>query len=96
QSLDVKSRRWRLNLETLARDMDRIIGFPDITGAFEGPALFLAGADSDYVRPGHREQIRDLFPNAVFAKLPGAGHWLHADKPREFEAAVDAFLTHKG
>ncbi|NND22925.1 MAG: alpha/beta fold hydrolase [Silicimonas sp.] len=96
QSLDVKSRRWRLNLETLARDMDRIIGFPDITGAFEGPALFLAGADSDYVRPGHREQIRDLFPNAVFAKLPGAGHWLHADKPREFEAAVDAFLTHEG
>jgi len=22
----------------------------------------------------------------------GAGHWLHADKPREFEAAVRVFL----
>jgi pimeloyl-ACP methyl ester carboxylesterase len=33
------------------------------------------------------------FPKARFAKLPGAGHWLHADRPREFEAAVRVFLT---
>ncbi|MGI9394163.1 MAG: alpha/beta fold hydrolase, partial [Boseongicola sp.] len=30
---------------------------------------------------------------ARFAKLNGAGHWLHADKPREFQAAVEAFLS---
>ena len=94
QSLDVKTRRWRLNLDALAAEMDGIIGFPDIDGEFEGPALFLAGADSDYVQREHRNRIRALFPNAVFAKIPGAGHWLHADKPREFEAAVHAFLTH--
>ena len=28
----------------------------------------------------------------TFAALPGAGHWLHADRPREFEAAVRVFL----
>lgn len=94
QSLDVKNRRWRLNLDVLAREMDRIIGFPEIEGEFRGPALFLTGATSDYVRPEHRGRIRALFPHAVFAKIPGAGHWLHADKPREFEAAVSAFLTH--
>ena len=94
QSLDVKNRRWRLNLDVLARDMDRIIGFPELEGAFDGPALFLTGATSDYVRDEHRDRIRDLFPKAVFAKIPGAGHWLHADKPREFEAAVAAFLAH--
>ena len=33
-----------------------------------------------------------LFPAARFAKIPGAGHWLHAEKPREFEAAVRAWL----
>lgn len=95
QSLDVKNRQWRLNLDVLAHNMDRIIGFPDIDGAFDGPALFLAGANSEYVRPEYRERIRSLFPNAVFAKIPGAGHWLHADKPREFEAAVNAFLSHE-
>lgn len=96
QSLDVKERRWRLNLDTLAAEMDKIIGFPDVDGTFDGPALFLAGSDSDYVRREHRDRIRDLFPRAVFAKIPGAGHWLHADKPREFEAAVRAFLDHPG
>ncbi|MDU8942813.1 alpha/beta fold hydrolase [Ovoidimarina sediminis] len=97
QSLDVKGRRWRLNLDVLAREMDRIIGFPgDLGGVFEGPALFLSGAESDYVRPEHRERIKTLFPNAKFAKIPGAGHWLHAEKPREFEAAVRAFLGGMG
>lgn len=94
QSLDVGKRRWRLNLDVLASEMDRIIGFPEIEGLFAGPTLFLTGSDSDYVRPEHRAGIRRLFPNAVFAKVPGAGHWLHADKPREFEAAVSAFLAH--
>ena len=92
QSLDVKGRRWRLNHDVLAAEMEKIVGFPEVTGRFEGPALFLSGADSDYVRPEHRDRIRDLFPNARFAKIPGAGHWLHAEKPREFEAAVRVFL----
>lgn len=94
QSLDVRNRRWRLNLDVLASEMDRIVGFPEIDGAFEGPALFLAGSLSDYIRPEHRDRTRQLFPNAVFARIPGAGHWLHADRPREFEAAVSAFLSH--
>jgi pimeloyl-ACP methyl ester carboxylesterase len=53
----------------------------------------LSGAESDYVRPEHRDAIKGYFPKARFAKIPGAGHWLHADKPREFEAAVRAFLN---
>ena len=92
QSLDVKNKRWKLNLDVLAQEMDRIIGFPEVNGSFNGPTLFLTGSDSDYVLPEHRSRIRELFPKARFAKLPGAGHWLHADKPREFEAAVRVFL----
>ncbi len=93
QSLDLKERRWRLNLEALEANMASIIGFPEVSGQFDGPALFLTGATSDYVRPEHRDKIKSLFPRAVFAKIPGAGHWLHAEKPREFEAAVRAFLN---
>ena len=95
QSLDLRADppRWRLNLDTLAREMPLILGWPGVAGRFEGPALFLSGALSDYVRPEHRETIRALFPAARFARIPGAGHWLHAEKPREFEAAVAAFLS---
>ena len=93
QSLDMKERRWRLNLDVLAAEMDKIIGFPDVTGQFTGPTLFLSGGLSDYVQREARPAIKDLFPAAKFAKIPGAGHWLHAEKPREFTAAVSAFLT---
>jgi pimeloyl-ACP methyl ester carboxylesterase len=92
QSLNVRERRWRLNLDTLERDMDLILGWPDLAGRFDGPALFLAGALSDYVPREVRPAIKALFPNAKFAKILGAGHWLHADRPREFEATVGAFF----
>lgn len=92
QSLDLVHKRWTLNLDTLAREMPKIMSFPQVDGSWPGPALFLAGADSDYVTPAHRPAIRVLFPSARFARLKGAGHWLHADKPREFEAAVRAYL----
>ncbi|MGZ2256819.1 alpha/beta fold hydrolase [Roseobacter sp. A03A-229] len=95
QSLDVPGKRWRLNLDTLAAEMDKILGFPELTTPFDGPTLFLSGANSDYVTAEHRPRIKSLFPKARFAKLPDAGHWLHADKPREFEAAVRLFLTHR-
>lgn len=92
QSLDLRGRRWQLNLDALERGMDGIIGFPDVQGRFDGPALFLSGELSDYVRPEHRERIVQLFPDARFAEVEGAGHWLQADRPRETEAAVRAFL----
>ncbi|WP_416914454.1 MAG: alpha/beta fold hydrolase [Roseicyclus sp.] len=92
QSLDVKTKKWRLNLDVLERFMPEILGWPELLGAYDGPALFLSGAASDYVKPEHRPAIKALFPGAKFAKIPGAGHWLHADRPREFEAAIRAFF----
>ena len=92
QSLDIQNRRWTLNLDVLEAEMPKIMSFPETEARFEGPTLFLTGAESDYVQPGHRETIKTLFPKARFAKIPNAGHWLHADRPREFEAAVRTFL----
>lgn len=92
QSLDVAGKRWRLNLDTLERYMPTIMSFPTVQSSWDGPALFLSGGASDYVTREHRPVIKALFTHARFAKLPGAGHWLHAEKPREFEAAVRVFL----
>lgn len=93
QSLDVKRKCWVLNLDVLESEMDKITGWPEISGCFTGPTLFLSGADSDYVPREARDAITALFPKAKFAKIPGAGHWLHAEKPREFEAALRVFLS---
>lgn len=92
QSLDVKGRRWRLNLDALERDMDLITGFPEVSGQYDAPTLFLSGGASDYVLPEHRDKIKALFPAARFAKIPGAGHWLHAEEPRAFEQTARVFF----
>ncbi len=94
QSLDLTGEvpRWRLNLKALRANMSVISNFPEINGRFDGPALFLSGATSTYVQPEHRARILELFPQAMFRQIAGAGHWLHAEKPREFETEIRTFL----
>jgi len=95
QSLDLRASpaRWRLNLNTLDTEMDKITGWPHtVQGQFDRPTLFLSGGQSDYVLPEHRSTIKALFPNAKFAKIPHAGHWLHAEDPRAFEQTARAWF----
>lgn len=94
QSLDFREHppRWKLNLPVLEAEMPKIVGWPGTGGVFPNPTLFLTGALSQYVRLEHRDLIRALFPKARFARIPEAGHWLHAEKPREFEETVRVFL----
>lgn len=84
---------WRLNLCALQAAMPALVGFEvPVREAYEGPAFFLAGADSDYVLPEHEGQIRGLFPEAEISHIPGAGHWVHAEQPAEFMARLTGFL----
>lgn len=85
--------RWRPDLDALAESMTAIAGFDPPAGArWDGPALFVTGALSDYLRPEHQAIILDLFPEAEFARIEGAGHWVHADRPEEFLAIVEDWL----
>ena len=92
QSLDVKEQRWRLNLDALEAEMPDIVGWQEIAAEAGHRTLFLSGGASDYVTPEAHPTIKRLFPTARFSKIPGAGHWLHAEKPREFEAVLRAFF----
>ena len=72
--------------------MHEILGFPKIDGKFSKHTLFFRGENSEYIRVEHREIINSLFKKARFATLKDAGHWLHAEKPREFESAARFFF----
>lgn len=86
--------RWQLGLEGIAASMGGIEGFDGFEGArFDGPTLVLAGARSDYVRPEDRPLFLRRFPQARFAEVPGAGHWLHAENPDVFTAQVQEFCA---
>ncbi len=97
QSLEMENGRprWRLNLDALAKALPALTAWPDHAGLkpFTKPTLFLAGARSDYIRLEHEPLIRRLFPRAEIFRLPEAGHWLHAERPREFMAVVERFLS---
>ncbi|MGE5475320.1 MAG: alpha/beta fold hydrolase [Bacteroidales bacterium] len=87
--------RWRANLAVLGAAMDDILAFPHFADGthYDGRTLFLHGAESDYVLPAHEDLIQALFPQARFQAVEGANHWVHADKPAEFVAAVARFLA---
>lgn len=87
--------RWRLNLAAIERELPALVGFPQpIPGtAYRGPALFVAGARSDYLLPEYEPAIRRLFPAARIVRIDNAGHWLHAEQPAAFLAAVEPFLS---
>lgn len=84
---------WRANLDALSTAMPRLMSFP--TGehdGFRGPALFLAGASSNYVQPAHRPAIERLFAKADLRSIADAGHWVHAEQPTAFIAHLQHFL----
>lgn len=87
--------RWRLNLEGILRNYEKLRSFPAELQQrqFRGPSLFLAGARSSYVLPEYHAAIKKLFPGAEIVTIEGAGHWLHADKPEAVTGEVRKFLS---
>lgn len=96
-SLDLRTDppHWKLNLAALEANMDKLTGWPDDLPAqgFAGPALFVYGTASEYVTEAGRAAILRAFPQAEFHPIEGAGHWLHADRPRETAAAIAEFVN---
>lgn len=85
---------WRIGLDEIAAAMPQIEDFsPPPGAAYGGPALFLTGARSDYVRAEHHAPIAALFPAARFEAIRKAGHWVHAEAPHAFLDAVRRFLA---
>lgn len=84
--------RWRINLPVIEEHFGEIIGFPDTQARYDGPALFLDGERSDYIKPAYEPAIRRLFPDARIETIRDAGHWLHADQPEAVFEAIRAFL----
>lgn len=83
---------WRINVEGLQKGYDHIAGKPHGT-PYNGPALFVRGALSDYVKQEYHPEIYQLFPRAQIVTLAGTGHWLHAEKPDEFAEIILDFLA---
>ena len=67
------------------------VALPPFT-IFEGETLFLKGENSGYISTNEEPIIEAHFPNAKIVQITNAGHWLHAENPKDFYAEVINFL----
>jgi pimeloyl-ACP methyl ester carboxylesterase len=82
--------RWRLDLDGLAAALPQLARSPLTAGEnYPGPALFLRGELSDYIRDSDRPAIAAHFPRHQILVLGRAGHNLHVDQPAAFTAALE-------
>lgn len=84
---------WRMNLATLHNSYERLVGANRSDTVFQGRTLFLKGANSNYIKPEYREEIRRRFPSSLVQVVAGTGHWLHAEKPDRVAQLLLEFLS---
>ena len=91
---DDNRRRWRIDLEAIADALPNLTDFPSTApdAVYNGPTVFLRGAQSNYVASRHEPKIRALFPAATIATISEAGHWLHAEQPAAVTARIGDFI----
>ncbi len=81
---------WRINLPVL---IDRM---PDILSEVppfrvETPTMFIRGDQSNYILEDDYDDISFLFPDVKMETVVDSGHWVHAEKPKEFYELIMDF-----
>lgn len=85
--------RWRFDLAGIRDAYPALLAAPLAEQFYSGPVLFIKGGASDYIQEQHWPAIQSLFPAASIRVMPGCGHWLHVEKPQQFNGIVTRFLT---
>ncbi len=83
----------RFNLDVLRNKMEEIGESIYSTSVFNGKTLFLRGDRSEYILPNDYPKIHLHFPNAQIDTIDNAGHWLHAENPKQFFEKASNFLN---
>ena len=83
----------RINLEVLKNEVAEV-GEPLPSYArFENDTMFLRGDRSEYIGVEDERIIKNHFSKANIVTISNAGHWLHAENPKDFFEAVINFVN---
>jgi esterase len=83
---------WKINLEALDTNIDKMGEALQYEGQYTGPTLFIKGAKSHYYQPGDEAAVAKYFPTAKWVTMD-TGHWVQAEKPKEFAKVVLDWLN---
>ena len=83
---------WRFNFESIAKHIEEIGKAITSTSSCVTPALFIRGENSNYILDDDMKMIQHMFTRSMLETIAGAGHWIHAEKPKEFFDCVMRFI----
>lgn len=85
---------WKFNLKVIAENQNKINNsFSIEKNIITIPSLFIRGEKSDYILDTDIPNIEKLFSNSKFTTILEAGHWVHADKPKEFTETLVSWIS---
>jgi len=82
----------RINLPILTENVLQVGEGLPANYAYHKETLFLRGDKSDYITAIDQREIDRFFTQARIHTISNAGHWLHAENPKEFYKEVINFL----
>lgn len=83
---------WKINLPVLTKNSENVGEALPEGERYEGPTLFLAGANSNYIQQKDLAEILEFFPNYELEFVQNTGHWLHAEQPHAVVEEMRRFL----
>jgi pimeloyl-ACP methyl ester carboxylesterase len=89
---DANGFAWKINLPVITEQIEEVGKALEEGTIFDGPTLFLGGANSSYIQQQDLPDINTHFPNSEWVSIPDAGHWLHAEQPEAVVKAIRRFL----
>jgi len=84
--------KWKMNLPVIHKHYEDILAAIESDYPFEKSTLFIKGEKSNYITEEDIPLIQSLFPEAKLETVEDAGHWVHAEKPKELLEMVTNFL----
>jgi pimeloyl-ACP methyl ester carboxylesterase len=84
---------WRFNLKTISENIAIVGEATPSERICNLPSLFIRGEKSTYILDSDFELIEKIFPTAKLETIADAGHWVHAEKPKDFFETVMRFLN---
>ena len=82
----------RINLEVLKENISEVGEALPIHATCKKPTLFLRGDKSEYIGEADEALIKRHFLDSEIVTISNAGHWLHAENPKDFYNAVINFI----
>jgi pimeloyl-ACP methyl ester carboxylesterase len=83
---------WKMNLPVIRKNYDKITEWIPTGQQFSKDTLFVRGSNSSFILLEDWPGIQEIFPRAELESIPGASHWLHAEKPYLLLKTIKGFL----